>query len=369
MWAELRGKLSSSSESPQDRLEDTLTDAAFSALKYLPRVALRAWLESVLPPSMSHHAAAASTAEFEIWPTLPGGTEPDLTLIVGNLFVVVEAKYRSPFSPRTPRHQLEIEWDRVAEVARQRGLDGPVVVAVTAQPVAGSEVDLVSKQIGLISVAHGLSGEEAVRWSSWQRIALVIESMRGSLEGGVLELAEDVLKLMEKREVRFVFEGFEQSDLWLVAAAADSATQRVYPRIATFARELLDSGKERGLIWGGSDAGVVWGDSKQLDNNRLWHRNYIQLPFWSSVLPRKRGNWAALYVLFGLNRASIHYGGWFQVNDPKVWEAKLPELTSFLNDIAAEGFSVGPEVLGGATQVRLRRRSMSRLLLAGLRSG
>jgi hypothetical protein len=46
--AELAGKLSMSSPSRQDRLEDTLIDAVFSALRYLPRSVLTDWLRAVL---------------------------------------------------------------------------------------------------------------------------------------------------------------------------------------------------------------------------------------------------------------------------------------------------------------------------------
>src|SRR4051794_27195891 len=65
--AELAGKLSMSSPSRQDRLEDTLTDGVFSSLRYLPRDVLTAWLRTVLPPSTWPHVteAAAETAQFE----------------------------------------------------------------------------------------------------------------------------------------------------------------------------------------------------------------------------------------------------------------------------------------------------------------
>jgi hypothetical protein len=50
MRAELQGKLNHESTVAADRLEDTLTDAVFSALRYLPRrLTLRGVLLRILP--------------------------------------------------------------------------------------------------------------------------------------------------------------------------------------------------------------------------------------------------------------------------------------------------------------------------------
>ena len=44
MRAEIAGKLPTLSPLGQDQMEDTLTDAVFFALRYLPREVLGAWL-------------------------------------------------------------------------------------------------------------------------------------------------------------------------------------------------------------------------------------------------------------------------------------------------------------------------------------
>ena len=73
MKAELAGKLSMASPSAQDRLEDTLTDAVFSALRYLPRQVLAEWLGSVLPPSVTKHITDATVENwvsvYTTWPS------------------------------------------------------------------------------------------------------------------------------------------------------------------------------------------------------------------------------------------------------------------------------------------------------------
>lgn len=77
---------------------------------------------------------------------------------------------------------------------------------------------------------------------------------------GERSIVIDLFQLMKQRGVRYVYEGFRTADWWLLAAAADAATERVNPTVAEFARELTQQGASRGLVWGGNDAGVLAGE-------------------------------------------------------------------------------------------------------------
>ena len=59
-------------------------------------------------------AEDAVKAEFRFWPSFTDGTQPDLVVIVGTYYLLIEAKYHSGFSEETlncKKHQLvrEIE--------------------------------------------------------------------------------------------------------------------------------------------------------------------------------------------------------------------------------------------------------------------
>jgi hypothetical protein len=343
--AELKGKLSLSTSEPQDRLEDTLTDAVFTALKYLPRNILQEWLSQALPPDFAPLIKDAERAHFEFWPYLDG-VEPDLTIEIGSLLVVVEAKYRSGFHTKNGMHQLESEWLRAADLATRRYLRGPIVVAVTSHFITMEDETAVRTKLkGRKELAaRGLNANDAVRWSSWQQIAKSLQDHRQEVGGGLRELIDDVLLLLDRREVRNVFEGIDQADAWLLAGTAQVASERVYPKIAIFARELRDIGKPKGLIWGAADSGVVWNETKQLGNSPQWHRDFIELPYWNTRLPRKRGNAASLYVLFGLNRAAVDFGFWASVSNPAKWEPHIPGITASLAAMSLAGFAVAQGV-------------------------
>ena len=91
--AELRGKLSSQAE----LMEDVLTSNVFSFFKYANR-------KTFLKPFLNDlgfviSQEEARKAEFEFWPSYEDGTEPDVVVVVGNYYILFEAKYFSDFGP------------------------------------------------------------------------------------------------------------------------------------------------------------------------------------------------------------------------------------------------------------------------------
>ena len=95
--AELRGKLP---EHNPDQREDILTSNVFSFFQYADRQVflyelLKSWHLDVT-------AEEAREAEFHYWPQLADGTEPDLVIVVGQYYLLIEAKYRSGFRSGDP---------------------------------------------------------------------------------------------------------------------------------------------------------------------------------------------------------------------------------------------------------------------------
>ena len=313
--AELRGKLALDSGTSADRTEDTLTAAVFGALRYLPRSALLAVLNLAFPGDFS--PKEVNETRFEFWPWL-GNVEPDLILTVGKKLVVIEAKYGAPFSGAEgdiEDHQLTREY-RAARVRSQaRRQQGPWLLAVTSDWLEPGALQLVRQYLQ----AAGTQ-EVPVAWLSWQSIAHELDRWQPG-SAPERELLSDVLSLMDRRGARRVFEGFRDEDYWIVSAAQRVAAERVYPAIATFAKQLNEKVGEVGLRWGPNDQGVVQYQSLSLQYPWAWARSYIQLPYWANAWPPRRGFWASLYVLFDFVDSSIAIGYLQKV--PSVATAKI----------------------------------------------
>jgi len=89
--AELKGKLSSKLEN----MEDLLTSNVFSFFKYSNRkVYLRNLLKLI---DIDTQNQELSNAIFIFWPIYENKTEPDLVIIVGDYYILIEAKYFSDF--------------------------------------------------------------------------------------------------------------------------------------------------------------------------------------------------------------------------------------------------------------------------------
>ena len=97
LHALLHGKLGESNPEPQ-RLEDALTSTVFGAIFWAEdRKLLEKWLG--IPPSSSQRIPII---EYWFWPRL-AEAEPDVVFRLGNLLVVVEAKYRSDRHDKAPK--------------------------------------------------------------------------------------------------------------------------------------------------------------------------------------------------------------------------------------------------------------------------
>jgi len=97
LHALLHGKLDESNPEPQRR-EDALTSTVFGAIFWAEDwKLLEKWLG--IPPSSSQRIPVI---EYWFWPRL-GPVEPDVVFRLGNVLVVVEAKYRSDRHDKAPK--------------------------------------------------------------------------------------------------------------------------------------------------------------------------------------------------------------------------------------------------------------------------
>ena len=101
--AELHGKLSQKTE----RMEDILTSNVFSFFKYSNReIFLKKYLKFL---DFNVSTEEAEEAEFIFWPRYEENTEPDLIIMVGKYYILIEAKYFSDFSLGNKEIKSQIE--------------------------------------------------------------------------------------------------------------------------------------------------------------------------------------------------------------------------------------------------------------------
>jgi hypothetical protein len=188
--AEIQGKLSLYIE----RKEDLLTSNVFSFFKYAPRdVFLYHLLKSIDIPVTKEEAVGA---EFNFWPRYENNTEPDLVIIVGEYYLLFEAKYFSDFGQEVgeTKHQLVREIEGGKYEAGNLGKKFELI-AVTAD----YHFDRYKHPDVPVDLFPELS------WVNWQRIALLIYDI---LENGIelspeiRDFAEDLYALFLKKNLR-----------------------------------------------------------------------------------------------------------------------------------------------------------------------
>ena len=188
--AELRGKLPSAI----CRMEDVLTSNVFSFFKYASRVIfLKRYLESI---NIQVTEEEAKDATFHFWPTYADNTEPDLVIIVGDFYLLFEAKYFSGFGSKTDKIE--------AQLVRQ--INGGILeastykkkfllIAITADHVyRPSIIDDIPEE-----VHHHLV------WTNWQNVAAMLNISLNSntkLKNSERLFAEDLYLLLDKKHLR-----------------------------------------------------------------------------------------------------------------------------------------------------------------------
>lgn len=195
--AELKGKLPSKLESS----EDILTSNVFSFFKYSNRaIYLRKLLSQI---GINVTEDDLEKAEFQFWPCYFDGTEPDVVIIVGKYYILVEAKYRSGFGVESSdtEAQLKREMNGGLRVSNEMGKE-LILVAITA--------DSTFKKWGK-GVQSDVINSPCFKWLNWQTVAKVlVELLEKQCEPiDNQSFASDLLELLDKKKLRG-FQSFER---------------------------------------------------------------------------------------------------------------------------------------------------------------
>ena len=188
--AELRGKLSAGMEAK----EDILTSNVFSFFKYARRdVFLKEYLCTL---GLDITEQDAEHAEFLFWPRYADRTEPDVVVIVGNYYILVEAKYSSGFGEETEMTgaQLLREIEGGTLEAKNYGKQF-MLLAVTADHYYKPE------KFKDVPQAH----TDCFAWTNWQSVASFLEGVLDSKEtvkDRERGFAQDLYDLLDRKNLR-----------------------------------------------------------------------------------------------------------------------------------------------------------------------
>jgi hypothetical protein len=200
--AELHGKLSPKVENS----EDILTSNVFSFFMYSNReIFLKEYLKEL---GFRVSSNEAETAEFVFWPSYDDYTQPDVILLVGDKYLLFEAKYLSDFGKETDRSRFQPAREIYGGLldAKNLGKTEFKLIAITADYCYQSRKfeHLDKDQL-----------EKYVIWTNWQKVASCIRQALDSpstVSWHERLFALDLLDLLEKKKLRS-YEGNRLFDL------------------------------------------------------------------------------------------------------------------------------------------------------------
>jgi len=188
--AELHGKLPSRIE----RMEDILTSNVFSFFKYSDReIFLKGYLNKL---GFDISNQEANEAEFIFWPRFEENTEPDLVIIVGDYYLLVEAKYFSGFAEETKKTKAqllrEIEGGKLE--AKNYGKDFRLITITADHYYKEDKFEIIpSDSIPLFI------------WSNWQSVSSFLYNILESsvnIKKRERDFALDLYNLLDKKNLR-----------------------------------------------------------------------------------------------------------------------------------------------------------------------
>jgi len=188
--AELRGKLSSRVE----RMEDILTSNVFSFFKYSNRdIFLKRYLNGL---GFEVSAKEAEEAEFRFWPVFEDGTEPDLVIMAGNYYLLIEAKYFSEFSAGTekdePQLLRELKNGKLEAKNYHKEFN---LIAITA--------DYYYKKDKFKIIPQNFRPH--FKWTNWQLVSSFLNNILSNnpnIKGSERDFSLDLYNLLDKKHLR-----------------------------------------------------------------------------------------------------------------------------------------------------------------------
>jgi hypothetical protein len=172
--------------------EDILTSNVFSFFKYSKRTT---YLKSLL----AFHAiyptdTELKTAEFRFWPRYDDSTEPDVVIIVGNYYLLFEAKHLSDFGAETDTRKGQVNREIEGGMNEAHSLEKEFFfITITSH--------YNKPKMTLDQFWYGDSG--TIRWMNWQAVArLLLDILEKDSVIPDRSFAEDLYNLLDKMKLR-----------------------------------------------------------------------------------------------------------------------------------------------------------------------
>ncbi|MBA7708143.1 hypothetical protein ES703_117035 [subsurface metagenome] len=175
-------------------MEDILTSNIFSFFKYSTReIFLKGYLNKL---GFNISNQEANEAEFIFWPRFEENTEPDLVLIVGDYYLLIEAKYFSGFAEESKKTKAqllrEIEGGKIE--ARNYGKDFRLIAITADHYYKENKFKIIPPDF----IPH-------FKWTNWQSVSSflynILESSR-DIKKQERDFALDLYNLLDKKNLR-----------------------------------------------------------------------------------------------------------------------------------------------------------------------
>lgn len=188
--AELHGKLSRDHENR----EDLLTSNVFSFLKYAPRdIFLFEYINLLGIPVTKEDT---HSAKFLFWTTYNDLTEPDVVIIIGDYYLLFEAKLYSGFGEETKNTSAQIVRELKGGLAESKNIGKEFrMIAITADHFQRPEI--------FQDIQNEL--QQYLLWTNWQRFAFLLSSILESRTDLSMEtrlFGSDLYSLLDKKHLR-----------------------------------------------------------------------------------------------------------------------------------------------------------------------
>ena len=138
----------------------------------------------------------AEEAEFRFWPNYEDGTEPDLVIIVGKYYLLIEAKYFSGFGKKTETidDQLirEIKGGQLEAKNYEKEFN---LIAITA--------DYYYKEYKFEVIPQKYRPH--FKWTNWQSVSSFLDNILSSnpnIKGAERDFCMDLYNLLDKKHLR-----------------------------------------------------------------------------------------------------------------------------------------------------------------------
>ena len=190
----LKAQIHSKLSTQISELEDVLTSDVFSFFYYSNRQVFLYDFLIKIGLSISKHDSLL--AEFQFWPRYEEHTEPDLVIIVGDYYLLIEAKFKSDFGKGTSKTKPQLIREIEAGIAEAKNIDKKfVLLAITKDPYKITDKFVsVQKDKNLI-----------INWFSWQKISELLIDLLNSdepIDTRDRLFATDLLAALDKKNLR-----------------------------------------------------------------------------------------------------------------------------------------------------------------------